>query len=147
MKQKKQIMETWIVYAVLSMIFAGVTTIFAKYGLEKVQPNMALLIRTSVIFFLVVLVAFKSETMAGIRALSIREILLLTASGITAYLSWYYYFRAIKDGPVSYVAVIDKGSIVITLLLSFLLLKEPAKPQVLIGGGLVLTGVLILIWK
>jgi transporter family protein len=72
---------------------------------------------------------------------------LLIASGITTTLSWLFYYRAMKDGPVSYVAAIDKASIVITLLLSFFLLKEPATPKVLLGGGMIFAGMLILVWK
>ena len=72
---------------------------------------------------------------------------LLIVSGITTSLSWLFYYRAMKIGLVSYVAAIDKASIVITLLLSFLLLKEPATPKIMVGGGLIFVGMLVLIWK
>ena len=140
-------METWLLYALLSMLFAGVTAIFAKYGLENVNADLGLVIRTSIIFALVLLTGFWGGSMTGISALTSKQIFLLLASGLTAYLSWLFYFRALKDGLVTYVATIDKGSIVVTLALSFLLLREPLKPQVLIGGGLILIGMLVLVWK
>ncbi|MCB0636434.1 MAG: EamA family transporter [Lewinella sp.] len=147
MEPNKKTMETWVLYAILSMVFAGVTSIFAKFGLERVDADLGLVIRTSIIFVLVVLTALAGKVFAGLPQLTGKEIGLLLASGLTAYLSWLFYFRALKDGLVTYVTAIDKSSIVVTLALSFLLLKEPMKPQVLIGGGLILAGMLVLVWK
>ncbi len=140
-------METWVLYAILSMVFAGVTAIFAKYGLEKINADLGLVIRTSIIFALVLMTGFWGDTFSDIPNLTRKHVLLLLASGLTAYLSWLFYFRALKDGLVTYVAAIDKGSIVVTLVLSFILLREPLKPQIIIGGGLVLAGILVLVWK
>jgi bacterial/archaeal transporter family protein len=75
------------------------------------------------------------------------QLALLLASGITTTLSWIFYYRAIKEGPVSYVASIDKASILITLALSFLLLKEPLTPKIFVGSAFIFVGMLILIWK
>lgn len=136
-----------MIYAVLSMLSAGVTAIFAKYGLENVSADLGLVIRTSIIFVLVLLTGYWGGSISGVSALSGKQLFWLLASGVTAYLSWLFYFRAIKDGLVTYVAAIDKGSIVVTLALSILLLGEPLKPQVLIGGGLILMGMLVLVWK
>lgn len=147
MKSKSKVMETWMLYAILSMVFAGVTAIFAKYGLEKINADLGLVIRTSIIFALVLMTGFWGDAFSDIPNLTRKHVLLLLASGLTAYLSWLFYFRALKDGLVSYVTAIDKGSIVVTLVLSFILLREPLKPQVIIGGGLVLAGILVLIWK
>jgi transporter family protein len=72
---------------------------------------------------------------------------LLALSGVTTTLSWVFYYRAMKDGLVSYVASIDKASIVITLVLSFLFLKEPMSLQIIIGATLILIGMIVLIWK
>ncbi|MEZ4793994.1 MAG: EamA family transporter [Flavobacteriaceae bacterium] len=147
MKTNNKPMESWITYAILSMVFAGVTAIFAKYGLERVNADLGLVIRTAIIFVLVLFTAFLGNSFSEISSLTRRHVLLLVASGVTAYLSWLFYFRALKDGLVTYVATIDKASIVVTLALSFLLLKEPLKPQVLLGGGLVLAGIVVLVWK
>lgn len=67
--------------------------------------------------------------------------------GIRTTVSWVFYYRAMKDGLVSYVAVIDKASIIIILLLSFFLLKEPMTPKVLVGAGLIFVGMIVLVWK
>lgn len=140
-------METWILYAFLSMVFAGVTAILAKYGLEEINADLGLVIRTTVIFALVLLTGFWGDSFADLAILTRKHVFLLLASGVTAFLSWLFYFRALKDGLVTYVATIDKGSIVVTLALSFILLKEPMKPQVLIGSGLVVAGMLVLVWR
>jgi transporter family protein len=76
-----------------------------------------------------------------------KQLILLMLSGITTTVSWVFYYRAMKDGLVSYVAAIDKGSILITLVLSFLLLKEPLTPKILMGAGLIFCGLVVLIWK
>ena len=75
------------------------------------------------------------------------EAFLECISGLTTSLSWIFYYRAMKDGPVSYVASIDKASIVVTLLLSVLILKEPVSARLAAGAGFILVGMVILIWK
>lgn len=140
-------MELWMFYALLSMVFAGATSILAKYGMQNINPDLALAVRTSVIFALVLLLNYSAETFSGIPSLTTREILLLVLSGVATTLSWVFYYRAMKSGPVSYVAAIDKGSIVITMLLAFTLLKEPITPRILLGGGLIFFGMIVLVWK
>ena len=136
-----------MLYAILAMFFAGITSIFAKFGLENINADLGLVIRTSVIFVLVLATGIFGNARTDISILTTKQVLLLVGSGVTAYLSWLYYFRALKAGPVTYVASIDKASIIVTLILSFVLLKEPMKPQVLMGGGLIFLGMLVLIWK
>lgn len=76
-----------------------------------------------------------------------KNLMFLTISGITTSLSWIFYYRAMKEGQVSYVVSIDKASIVVSLLLSFIILKEPITAKVLIGAGFIVTGMVVLIWK
>ncbi|MBS1580242.1 MAG: EamA family transporter [Bacteroidetes bacterium] len=140
-------MQTWIIYAILSMIFAGITSILAKYGLQNVSADLGLGIRTATIFFIITAINLIGSKYKAVVALTTKETLLLIASGIATTLSWLFYYRAMKDGLVSYVAAIDKCSIVITLLLSFILLKEPLTPKILLGGGLIFAGTIVLIWK
>lgn len=140
-------METWIIYAILSMFFAGITSVLAKYGLQNIHPDLGLGIRTTTIFFLITVINLVGAKYKEIGLLTGKQALLLILSGLTTTLSWLFYYRAMKDGPVSYVAAIDKASIVITLLLSFLLLKEPFTPKILLGGGLIFAGMLVLVWK
>ncbi len=140
-------MEKWIIFAILSMIFAGFTSVLAKYGLENINSDLGLGIRTATIFLLVTTFVITTQKYRDLSVISSKQLLLLIASGITTTLSWVFYYRAMKDGLVSYVAGIDKASIVITLLLSFTLLGEPATPQVLVGAGLILAGMLVLVFK
>lgn len=140
-------METWIVYAILSMLFAGFTSVLAKYGLQNINSDLGLGIRTVTIFLIIVVFNVATNKIKDIHLLTQKQWMLLIASGITTSLSWIFYYRAMKDGLVSYVAAIDKASIVITLLLSFFLLKEPATPKIMVGAGLIVVGMLILIWK
>lgn len=134
-------------YAILSMVFAGITSILAKYGLQNVNADLGLGIRTATIFFIITTINIIGSKYKAIIALTTKETFLLIASGIATTLSWLFYYRAMKEGLVSYVAAIDKCSIVITLLLSFILLKEPLTPKILIGGGLIFAGTIVLIWK
>ncbi len=140
-------MQTWIIYAIISMIFAGLTSVLAKYGLQNISADFGLGIRTTVIFVIITtinLIGAKYKEFANLTTL---QITLLVASGITTTLSWIFYYRAMKDGLVSYVAAIDKASILITLLLSFFLLKEPMSPKIIVGASLIFIGMIVLIWK
>jgi len=141
-------MERWVLYAILSMVFAGATSVLAKYGMKGLNSDSALMVRTFIVFILVAVNAlcFKNAY-TQIKATSAANLLMLAVSGIATTLSWIFYYRAMKEGPVSYVAAIDKASIVITLILSFTLLREPITPKILLGGGFILTGMLILVWK
>ena len=140
-------METWILYAILSMIFAGLTSVLAKYGLQNINPDLGLGIRTTTIFFIITVINIIGARYKELPLLTGKQTLLLVVSGITTTLSWLFYYRAMKDGLVSYVAAIDTASIVITRILSFILLKEPATPKVLVGGGLIFIGMIVLVWK
>ena len=141
-------MEKWIVYAIISMVFAGITSVLAKFGMKNLNSDTALAIRTSIVFSIIIANAFLfRNAFAEVQQVSAKNIFFLALSGITTSLSWIFYYRAMKEGQVSYVASIDKASIVITLLLSFVLLKEPVTAKVLLGAGFILTGMIILIWK
>lgn len=140
-------MEIWIIYAILSMIFAGMTAILIKYGLEKINPDLGLGIRITVIFFIIAVINIVGEKYKDLSLLTGKQLTFLIVSGVTTTLSWLFYYRAIKEGPVSYVAAIDKGSVVITILLSYFLLKEPLTPKLIIGAALMIGGLLILTWK
>lgn len=129
------------------MVFAGLTSVLAKYGLQNINPDLGLGIRTTTIFFLITLFNVATNKLKDFPLLTHKQLVLLVCSGITTTFSWIFYYRAMKDGPVSYVAAIDKASIVITLVLSFILLKEPMSPKIIIGATLIFVGMLVLIWK
>ncbi len=141
-------MEKWKTFAIISMLFAGLTSVVAKFGMKNISSDVALSIRTAVVFGIVVANAFLlNNAVAEIKQAPRSNLIFLAISGITTSLSWIFYYRAMKEGQVSYVASIDKASIVVTLLLSFVLLKEPVTAKILAGAAFILTGMIILIWK
>ena len=129
------------------MIFAGITSILAKFGLQNINADLGLGIRTATIFILVSILVFSTDKLKDLPQITSKQFILLVLSGLTTTISWVYYYRAMKDGPVSYIASIDKASILITLLLSFVLLKEPVTPKIILGGTLIFIGLIVLVWK
>lgn len=89
-------MQTWLLYAILSMVFAGVTAILAKYGLQNIGADFGLTVRTSVIFFIVTVMSMVSQNYKEYFSLTRTQLFLLIASGVTTTLSWIFYYRAIK---------------------------------------------------
>lgn len=141
-------MEKWIIYAIISMIFAGFTSVIAKFGMKDLSSDTALAIRTSVVFTIVIANAFiLKNAFQELQHAPAKNLIFLAISGVTTSFSWIFYYRAMKEGQVSYVASIDKASIVVTLLLSFIILKEPLTVKVLMGAGFIMLGMFILIWK
>jgi transporter family protein len=136
----------WLVYALLSAFFAALTAIFAKLGLKDVNSDLATAIRTVVILFITWgLVFFRGN--ASVSGLSRNNWLFLILSAVATGASWLFYYRALQLGKVAEVSAIDKGSIVFTILLSFLFLKEPLTPRILAGGLLIVAGMWVMIWK
>ncbi len=140
-------MERSVLFALISMVFAGVTAVLAKFGMKNVSGDTALTVRTSFIFLFVWLNAVAFRHVQGLSLLTRRDFLFLGLSAATTFLSWLFYYRAMKDGNVSVVATIDKASIVITILLSFWLLKEPFTWRVAAGASLITAGLLVVVWK
>lgn len=140
-------MPQWIIYALLSMVFAGFTSVIVKQGMKDIPADLALTIRTLFVCLIIGLNFITWHPVQTIRHVSLKAWIFLAVSGLTTSLSWIFYYRAIKIGHVSTVAVIDKASIVITLALSFWLLKEPFTWRIALAGTLVLSGLLLLVWK
>jgi transporter family protein len=133
----------WIGYALFSALFAGLTALLAKIGVSNVPSNVATLVRTVVIvFFASGLVAATGE-LHHVKSLTTRDWVALVGSGLATGISWLFYFAALKNGPISGVAPIDKLSFVIAMTLGFVVLKEPVRPLTLVGAGLILVGVLL----
>jgi len=140
-------MKNWVIFALISMFFAGLTSVIAKMGLKNVSSDTGLAVRTISVVLVVVINAFLFQSAKDFKNLSTNDILILSVSGITAGLSWIFYFRAVKLGEVGQVALIDKGSIVITVLLSLLILGEEFTWKTAVGGGLIIAGLLVLTLK
>jgi transporter family protein len=135
----------WWLYALLSALFAALTTIFGKVGVAGVSSNLATAIRTVVIVFLAWGIVILTGENSGLAELSRQTLLFLVLSGIATGLSWLCYFRALQLGPASLVAPIDKSSLVLILILSVLFLGEPVTWRAVLGGLLIVAGTLVLI--
>ncbi len=140
-------MKQYQIFAIISMIFAGLTSVIAKAGLKNVASDTGLAVRTSFVFVLIWLNIFAFNNTTDFSNLSKRDILLLGISGLTTTISWIFYYRAIKIGNVSEIALIDKGSIIITLVLAFIFLNEQFTWKIAGGGLLIIAGILILTLK
>lgn len=137
----------WLVYALLSAFFAALTAIFAKLGLKNVNSDLATAIRTVVILCITWGLVFFRGNVSELRGLSRNNWIFLILSAVATGMSWLFYYRALQLGRVAEVSAIDKGSIVFTILLSFLFLKEPLTPRILAGGLLIVAGMWVMIWK
>ena len=137
----------WKVYALLSAMFAALTAISAKIGVKDIDSNLATAIRTSIILILTWGIVLASGHMTEIKTVPRYTWIFLVLSGIATGLSWLFYFKAIQIGDVSRVAPVDKLSVVFTIILSCLILREPLTAKVIAGGLLITAGAIIMIWK
>ena len=137
----------WKFYAILSAIFAALTAIFAKIGIKNVNSDLATAIRTVVILLITWGIVLFGQKITDIKELTRLNWIFLILSGAATGLSWLFYFKALQVGDVSRVASIDKLSVVFVILLSFLILKEPLTPKVIIGALLICAGGMVMIWK
>ncbi len=138
-------MEKWVLYALISMIFAGFTSVIAKMGLAEISGELGLTIRTLFVFLFVICFAWNSIPAANWLLLNPKNIFWLGLSGATTTLSWIFYYKALKTGDVATVALIDKGSVVIAVLLAWLLLKEAITMRILMGSALIVSGLIVMI--
>jgi transporter family protein len=137
----------WKVFAILSAIFAALTSILAKMGIKGVSSNLATAIRTIVIILLAWVIVFSTGEYQGLSSLTKKNWVFLILSGLATGLSWLFYYKAISIGDVSQVALIDKSSIVLTLILSFFILGEQFTVKTIISGLLITAGIFVMIWK
>lgn len=136
-----------IVLALLAALFAAFTGILAKIGIKNVDSNLGTAIRTVVVLVMAFVMVVVTDKLGNITNISGKSFLFLVLSGITTGLSWLFFFKALAIGDVSKVVPIDKSSVVLTIILSFLILGEPATLFVIIGGALIAIGTFVLIGK
>ncbi len=132
--------KSWFFYAILSAVFASLTALLGKLGIDGVESNLGTAIRTIIVLFMAFLLIFIQKKQNDIKNLDLKSFFFLVASGITTGLSWLCYFKALKDGVVSIVVPIDKLSIVVSVLFSSLILKEEITKKSLLGLFLIVLG-------
>ena len=135
----------WCILAILSAVFAALTSILAKIGIEGVNSTLATAIRTCVVLAMSWGMVFLTTAQGGISAISHRSWLFLILSGLATGASWLCYYEALQLGQASKVVPIDKLSVVITLILAFVILKEPFTTKSALGAVLITAGTLIMV--
>ena len=138
---------TWVIWALLSAFFAGLTAILAKVGVESVNSNLATAIRTTIILVFTWAIAFAVVPSGHFVMPGRRTLLFLTLSGAATGLSWICYFRALQLGEASRVAPVDKLSVVFVIVLAALFLRERMTWQQAVGGSLIVAGSMVLAWR
>lgn len=140
-------MEKWMVYAFISMFFAGFTSVLAKMGLTGISAELGLTIRTIFVCCFVLFFGAWAVPAQHLASVNNRNLLWLGISGLTTALSWIFYYKALKVGDVATVALIDKGSVIIAMLLAWIFLREEITLRMVAGAGLIVAGLLILAKK
>ncbi|MCI8443398.1 MAG: EamA family transporter [Provencibacterium sp.] len=135
----------WLIFALLSALFAALTSILAKVGIEGIPSNLATGIRTAVVLLMAWGMVFLTHEQQGLSAISRKSWLFLILSGLATGASWLCYYRALQLGDVSKVVPVDKLSAVITLLLAFIFLHEPFTSKSLLGCLLIGAGTLFMV--
>ena len=135
----------WVIFAILSAIFAALTSILAKVGIEGVNSNLATAVRTIIVVLMAWFMVFITGNQNGIVDISKKSWIFLILSGLATGASWLCYYKALQLGEASKVVPIDKLSIVITIILAFVFLGEQITLKTLIGCCLIVTGTFVMI--
>ena len=138
-------MNMWIIFAILSAVFAALTSILAKVGIEGVDSNLATAVRTVVVVIMAWAMVFITNTQSGLSQISRKSWIFLILSGIATGASWLCYYKALQVGEASKVVPIDKLSVVITLVLAFVFLHEQFTAKSVIGCILIGAGTLCMV--
>lgn len=153
MIQKKEGVEkavrgkAWLIYALLSALFASLTSILGKVGIENVESNLGTAIRTIVVLIMAWIIVFATKKQGDIKKIDKKSLIFLILSGIATGASWLCYYKALQDGLASIVVPIDKLSILVTVLFAYIFLKEKLSKKSLLGLILIVVGTLLLLIK
>lgn len=135
----------WFVFALLSAVFAALTSVLAKVGIDGVNSNLATALRTCVVLAMAWLMVFITHAQSGIGSIGRKSWVFLILSGLATGASWLCYYKAIQMGSVSKVAPIDKLSVVITLILAVIFLHEDFTVKSAIGAALITAGTILMV--
>lgn len=135
----------WLIFAILSSVFAALTSILAKIGIDGINSNLATAIRTAVVLALSWLMVFVTGAQSGISEINKRNWMFLILSGLATGASWLCYYKALQIGEASKVIPIDKMSVVLTLILAFIFLHEQFTAKTLVGIIFLTTGTILMI--
>lgn len=144
--EQKSERKSWMIYAVLSAIFAALTSILAKLGISGVESNLGTAIRTGVVLVMAWFIVFAKGKQKEIKYVDKKELLFIALSGLATGASWLCYYYAIQNGIVSVVVPIDKLSILVTVVFSYFVFKEKLSKKALIGLCLMVIGTLLMVF-
>ncbi len=139
--------KVWLIYALLSALFASLTSILGKVGIENVESNLGTAIRTIVVLVMAWIIVFATKKQRDIKKIDKRSLIFLILSGVATGASWLCYYKALQDGLASIVVPIDKLSILVTVLFAYIFLKEKLSKKSLLGLILIVVGTLLLLVK
>ncbi|MFR4231044.1 EamA family transporter [Clostridium sp.] len=139
--------KAWLIYALLSALFASLTSILGKVGIENVESNLGTAIRTIVVLVMAWIIVFATKKQRDIKKIDKRSLIFLILSGVATGASWLCYYKALQDGLASIVVPIDKLSILVTILFAYIFLKEKLSKKSLLGLILIVVGTLLLLVK
>ena len=142
--EKKSESKSWMIYAILSAVFAALTSILAKIGITGVESNLGTAIRTGVVLVMAWIIVFAKGKQKTVRYIDKKELLFIALSGIATGASWLCYYYAIQNGIVSVVVPVDKLSILVTVAFSYFVFKEKLSRKALVGLGLMVAGTLLM---
>lgn len=140
-------MPIWIIYALIATLFAGVTAVFVKFSIRDIDAELGMVIRIGIVFVIVVINLFLVKGYKDPMPMSNKGLFYLIISGITTSICWIFYYKAIDIGNVSTISAIDRGSIVVTIILAAVFLGEPLTLKLALGAGFIIMGMIVLIWK
>lgn len=135
----------WFIFALLSAVFAALTSIFAKIGIEGINSNLATAIRTVVVLFMAWGMVFVTGTQNQIGNIGQKSWIFLVLSGMATGFSWLFYYKALQIGEASKVVPVDRFSVVITMIMAFVILKEAVTLKTVLGGVFITIGTFIMI--
>lgn len=131
-------------HALTAMVFAGLTTVIAKQGLAGVSAELGIAVRTVFVFFFVMAFVAFAVPLAEIKTLPQPSLIWLGVSAFTTALSWIYFYKALKEGDVATVALIDKGSVLVAVVLAWIFLKEAISLRTVMGAALIVAGLIVI---
>lgn len=143
--QKTAQKTNWLIWALLSALFAALTSILGKISISDINSTLGTAVRTFVVLIMAWVVVLVTKSGNGAKSVTSKDMLFLILSGITTGLSWLCYYKALQDGSASVVAPIDKLSILVTLLFSYIVLKEKLTKKAFCGLVLLIAGTLLLL--
>ena len=144
---EKETRRSWFLYAILSAVFAALTSILGKIGISGVESNLGTMIRTFVVLLMSWMMVFVTGKAKNLRGIPGKELGFICLSGIATGASWLCYYKALRDGLASVVVPIDKLSILVTIAFSYFVFKEKLSRKALIGLALIVAGTLLMLVK